>query len=321
MERSMTEKESAPPITLGFGTVFRRIRKRESFTSPPLQDLGDKMYDALVAAALAKCVEFNVVINRSRRYDDEDFLFVSGLRGICEDLIYLSYMTRMSPSVRTELVKLLIQLNTAEGLDTQHKFFKANNPFQPVLGPAENRLRSGESASVAARSKFRAFWSRQGSSRRDGPTIKEMAHNLGLTSTYDYVYFAASNFSHFNPQSLLRIGWGAETGPFRFSMKHLSGYYKSLSSFYGAVLFLGFHSAFSPDHFDANCDVEVAKLLELVSQIHRWPELVTFEEMNQKPPLFFLTHAIRQVAQKETGSSYGAILEEVRGLGGRLEGA
>jgi Family of unknown function (DUF5677) len=48
--------------------------------------------------------------------------------------------------------------------------------------------------------------------RRDGPTIKDMALEVGLTFTYDYIYFVSSNFVHFNPQGLLRMGWGGMDG-------------------------------------------------------------------------------------------------------------
>jgi Family of unknown function (DUF5677) len=202
-------------------------------------------------------------------------------------------------------------------LETQSAFFAANNPFQPVVGGRSIDTATGESRSLAARQAVRAFWKQQGSTRRDGPSLKEMATDLGLQSTYDYVYFAASNFSHFNPQALLRTGWGDNKNPFQFSLRHISGYYKALTGFYGAVLFLGFHSAFSPEHFETTCDNEAAELIDL----HRWPELITFEEMNQRPPLYFLTHAVREVAKKEHPIPYGGILHEVRGLRNRIRRA
>jgi hypothetical protein len=57
-------------------------------------------------------------------------------------------------------------------------------------------------------------------------------------------------------------------------------------------------------------------LLDLIEQVHRWPEVVTFEEMNKKPPLYLLTHAMRQTFP-EKGAAEG-ILTEVRGFGTRL---
>ncbi len=315
----MNKKDRRSTTTSPFAAVFRRIRRREKFESPPAERLREELYEAVVAAALAKCVEFNIIVNRTRRHEDEDFSLVSGLRGICEDLIYLSYISRFERTDRSELIHILMNLNLAEGLDAQSDFFKVNNPFQPVLRSTKGSASSGESASLAARREFRSFWNGRGSSRRDGPTIREMATSVGLNSTYNYIYFAASNFSHFNPQSLLRMGWGSAVGPFKFSMKNINSYYKSLSSFYGSVLFIGFYSAFELGYFSTDCNSEVEKILEIISGIHRWPELVTFEEMNQKPPLFILTHVLRQAAGVEANSPYGAILEEVRGLRARLQ--
>ena len=37
---------------------------------------------------------------------------------------------------------------------------------------------------------------------------------------------------------------------------------------------------------------EVKKLIELVRKEIRWSEIITFEEMNQKTPLFIMTHAL-----------------------------
>jgi hypothetical protein len=312
----MAEEKRKLPIISTFGAIFQRIRKREPFTSPPLSELAERTFDALVAAALAKGVEFNVAVNRARKYTDEEFVFVSALRGICEDLISLAYFKKMSVEKRNEITKLLLSQNVAEGLEVQRAFFKANNPFQPVLGPSKTQGIQGSSAILAVRQQVRAFWAGQGVNRRDGPTIKDMALEVGLTFTYDYIYFASSNFVHFNPQALLKMGWGDMERPFRFSVSHSNRYYKALASFYGAILFIGYHSAFSSSHFRTSCEHEIAMLLDLIEQVHRWPEVVTFEEMNKKPPLYLLTHAMRQTFP-EKGAPEG-ILMEVRGLGKRL---
>lgn len=277
-----------------------------------MNQLADRMFEALVAAALAKCTDFNVAVNRARKHADEEFLFVSALRGICEDLISLAYFSRLSVEHRREITELLISQSLAKGLEVQEAFFIANNPFQPVLGAS-----SREAAQYpSARKAVRAFWAAHGASKKDGPTIKDMASEIGLTFTYDYIYFASSNFVHFNPQAILRMGWGDMENPFRFSVTHISAYYKALASFYGAILFIGYHSTFS-SQFHTSCEPEIASLLDLIEQVHRWPEIVTFEEMNQKPPLYLLTHAMRR-AFPEGGAPEG-ILAEVRGLGKRLD--
>src|SRR5215470_15964155 len=101
--------------------------------------------------------------------------------------------------------------------------------------------------------------------------------------------------------------------PFRFSVSRLSDYYKALASFYGAILFIGYHSAFSSSQFRSSCEREIEMLFDLIEHIHRWPEVITFEEMNRKPPLYLLTHAMRR-AFREKGAPE-RILAEVRGLG------
>ncbi|WP_156375960.1 DUF5677 domain-containing protein [Methylobacterium sp. Leaf117] len=305
-----------PPITSAFGKAFRSIRRRERFLSPALPALKERMFDALTAAAIAKCVDFNVAVNRTRKYQDEEFVFVSSLRGICEDLISLAYMQKNLGSDKEELTSLLIGRALAEGIQTQREFFSANNPFQPVLSPRKDE---GQDAALVARRRVREFWAARCITRRDGPTMRDMAADIGLLHTYEYIYFAASNFVHFNPQSLLRMGWGNQEGPFSFSTSNISKYYKDLASFYGSLLFIAYHSAF-PASFTTDCSKEAHGILSLIDQVHRWPEIVTFEEMNQKPPLYLLTHAMRRAFSDE-GAPKGGILEEVRNLGDRLSNA
>jgi hypothetical protein len=314
-EPHMATKKRETQITSAFGAIFRRIRRREPFASPPIDQLADRMFEALVAAALAKCVEFNVAANRVRRHTDEEFVFVSALRGICEDLISLVYFSKMPVEKRKEITTLLIARTLAKGLEVQRAFFESNNPFQPVLGPPKAEG-TQLSSSLATRQALREFWAGQGTKQKDGPTIKDMASEVGLTFTYDYIYFASSNFVHFNPQALLRMGWGDLEQPFRFSVSHIRAYYKALASFYGAILFIGYHSAFWSSQFRVSCERDVASLLDLIEEVPRWPEVITFEEMNKKPPVYLITHALRRVVPEE--GAPGGILAEVRGLGTRL---
>ena len=272
------------------------------------------LLEALIQAATSKCVEFNIAANRKPTTADTSFFFMSTLRGICEDLIWLTYLARMEERSAEEFVEYLIQRGTLEGLATQRRFFEANNPTQPVLGSGRD-ANDGNRAIQKARNKRRVFWKSMGSTRRDGPTVRNIAENVGLVSTYDFVYFAASNFVHFNPNALLQTGWGPNTGPFTFSIRHMNNYYRSFSSFYGVVLFVGFHASFGTDHFKHAIDTEIDQLLELISHVQRWPEIITFEEMNVKPPLYLLTHAVGKVMREEDKTiPYGSILQEVQGL-------
>ena len=209
----------------------------------------------------------------------------------------------------------MLAQNTAKGLAAQQAFFVANNPTQPVLGAKKTASKAKQSVE-ATRDGLRSFWKSAGSTRRDGPAVRDMAASVGLSSTYEYIYFASSNFVHFNPQALLRMGWGPELGPFIFSIRNMDAYYRAFSWFYGAVLFIGFYASFGDSYLKVNLDREIARLLELIGHVARWPEVVTFEEMNQRPPLYFLTHALGKVMRENDGASvrYGAILQEVQAL-------
>ncbi|MCY4132191.1 MAG: DUF5677 domain-containing protein [Nitrospira sp.] len=294
--------------------IFQTVRRRLRFISAPVEELSDHKLDALIQAATSKCVEFNIVANRTTRHAETAFILMSNLRGLCEDLIYLTYLSRMEKQNANELIKLLLAQNISEGLTAQRKFFDANNPFQPVLD-------SGLSADKAeqqvkeARNKLRNFWKAMQYHKPDGPTVREMAEGVGLKSTYEFIYFSASNFVHFNPHTLFRTGWGAEHGLFTFSIRNMSEYYQSFSSFYGAVLFIGFQASFGADHYNVALDTEIERLIELIGHVQRWPEIITFEEMNQKPPSYLPAHVLGKL-MREDGITipYGAILQEVQGL-------
>lgn len=314
------KKTEGVPITRAFLRVFQSVKRKLDFTSPPVDELKDRIFDALIQASVSKCVDFNIFANRTDERAGPAFVMLSSLRGICEDLIYLTYMSRLGETKANELVVLLVGQNTAKGLAAQQAFFESNNPTQPILKGGKTTAEANRFV-VEARDKLRVFWAQVGSTKRDGPTIRDMADEVGLSSTYEYIYFAASNFVHFNPQALLRMGWGPELGPFTFSVRNMNGYYQSFSGFYGAVLFIGFCSSFGAKHLNADLDTEIARLLELIGHIDRWPEVITFEEMNQEPPLYFLTHVLGIVMREEDPTiPHNAILQEVQALGHSREG-
>ena len=57
---------------------------------------------------------------------------------------------------------------------------------------------------------------------------------------------------------------------------------------------------------DAYLDTQIDRLIELIGHVQRWPEVITFEEMNEKPPLYLLTHALGKVMREEdNGTTLG----------------
>jgi hypothetical protein len=99
-------------------------------TTKELEDF----YITFLKAAISKCLDFNVAITSSDVRKSDAFFYVSGLRGICEDLIALRYLSSVDPAIRADYLKTLLAMNLAQGISVQHKFFKANNPLQPLIG-------------------------------------------------------------------------------------------------------------------------------------------------------------------------------------------
>lgn len=223
--------------------LFVNIR-RESRSSVSVDDLTSDFHGCCIKAAVAKCIDFNITINRKRKTSEEAFVLLAGLRSICEDLIVLRYLATVSKPLRQGYLIAMLDLNREQSIAAQHAFFKANNPLQPVIGAGltDDQI---DARVAQVRERFRTAASRLGSARRDGPTVFDMAEQIGLRSTYRFMYFLASNFVHFTPQALMRMGWsGVETGPFTFNLRSMSPYYKVLASFYGAILFIGFYAGF-----------------------------------------------------------------------------
>jgi hypothetical protein len=245
----------------------------------------DGLFVLCLKASLAKCYEFNIAA-RTHKQDDSAFFLVPALRGICEDLIVLKFINGLPSADRENLVGLLMAYDVHSRVDTQSKFFAEVRPQQPVL-----RLRNVDRVLAETERKIREVWNRHGwPNMRRGtmPPVRQIAERLGqsaLATLYDYLYRFTSGTVHFNVQSLLRSGWGDSPERCCFSTTHFQRYFSAFASVYGAFLFCVFFEFFKP-HLRPT-----AKVSRIISAIRqdiilepRWPEMVTFEEMNIQPP-------------------------------------
>ena len=127
-----------------------------------------------------------------------------------------------------------------------------------------------------------------------------MAKKVGLSDLYEFLYAATSEVVHFNVRIALRSGWGAQKGEFSFSPSNFSMYYQHFARTYSAYLLLRFCRTFrsaltlSSAFMNAIDSVEVV----LESEI-RWPEIVTFEEMNVPQNDNIILRALLVVKQDE----------------------
>ncbi len=294
--------------------IFQQLKRKTSPFSGHMSTGKDNLFEVLTKAASAKAIEFNIAASRKGRNLHDTFLLPAAMRGVCEDLIVLRFLKSISPQFRQEYLALRTDLTRTAGLIKQSQFFAENNPYQPVFGGGldiPQLLRHHK----AIKQEIGKLGRKIGWNNAENPNISDMAKSIGLKTTYEYLYFISSNFVHFNTQSLLKMGWGPEDGPVDFSFNHMRGYYQSLSIFYGAILILGFDKSFRSVIFDKDPSRQIALIERFISDVHRWPEAITFEEMNEKKPLYLLTHAFGKAMMKhERPNGPREILRELQNL-------
>lgn len=242
----------------------------------------DRMFSLLIRSSLGKCYEL-CLLSFEMKERKSAFFLVPALRGICEDLIVLGSLASVRASDREALIRLLMHHGQVDRAAVQSRFFQAFRPFQPVLGYSRPEL-------GAVRKQAQAIWERLGIRLKPWevlPATKKLAERQGgnsLALLYDFLYRLTSSAVHFSPQHLLRAGWGTKT-QFHFSTKNFERYYRLLLQTYGSLLLTLYFELF-PRNLRASADVKsrVKSLRLALLELPRWPELVTFEEMNREPP-------------------------------------
>lgn len=247
--------------------------RRNNFFSPCLR------------ASFSKAFDF---VDHAFKQTDDDLTYfqVAGLRSICEDIIYLSFGATLSPPDRETIIKGLMYLEVNKRINQQVDFFGKFRPFQPVLN-------QGIPTKVLEKTKdeMRGVWQANGwrnISRGRSPATREIADKVDpgvLGIVYDYIFRLTSSLVHFNPQVLLRTGWGDIENTMTFSTRHMGPYFMALSQVYGIFLFCLYFEYFGrflrPGAANRSL---VAALRKDILMRSRWPEMITFEEMNVELP-------------------------------------
>ena len=236
----------------------------------------DGPFACTLMAGLAKNYELNRII-----FDNENqtnpFVLTAALRGLCEDIIAFKYLSIFDTADRNEAISLLMAESTFDFMEKQKTFFSLYRPQQHIIGQDNAVEEAKKKRQLLSNFKQKYGWK----SRKDWPTIREMAEATGLLTFYDYLYAVTSSFVHFSPRNLLRTGWGVTQHTFRFSSGNFAQYYDAFNQFYGVFLFITFCTSFcSLLGCKEEFELPVTKLIEIVDAETRWPELVTWEEMN-----------------------------------------
>lgn len=315
----MTEKPSANSQSnaaegdLCFGNLFARVDKEFSRYSPPVVELGDKYVEALSVSAMAKCLDFNIAAHDVSEGSLEPFFLAANCRSICEELIYVAFFRSLDSRGANEIAMAISEVMHRKSVLSQTRFFAANNSLQPTHGalvPATEQQQSLRSAEQ----RLSRLWSQHGFSESGRTTVRDVSRRVRLNTTYDYVYHMTSNYVHFNPTHLFKMGWGPMEGPFTFSVKHFDGYYRHVARFLGAMFFMGYVLMFSK-RLSKMLSKEYIEIVTATLESNiRWPEVITFEEMNQHPPANIMYRALMTMLRKEDSGAYPSILEELKSL-------
>jgi hypothetical protein len=268
-------------------------------------DGGRRAFDAALAAAFAKSYEF-CRFAHGEHGSVEPFFGTGALRSICEDLIALKFIHGMDVHDRSPFVMALSMFEQFRSADAQESFFTHERKSQPILSTKLIQEVGQRSEQELKSYKAKYGWQ----SRNLMPSTFQMAKHVGLDTLYRYLYHATSEWVHFKPRVLLRMGWGtsnAEDAEFQFSTRNFHLYYFEFNRFYSVYLFILFIDTFETELSTSDDAVAlVAELREFVDEYLRWPELVTFEEMNTKGPseiIRLLAHAARKYQREQTDSS------------------
>ena len=254
----------------------------------------------IAVASLAKNFEFNFYVT-SQASNLSSFFLQPTLRGLCEDVIALKYLIERIDSTDVEvLINTWMSQQTSEGVEKQASFFQKNRPYQPIL--SKNRSESSGLLSLKLNSlKQKYGW------RKDKPSVNQMAKACGLDEIYDYLYAATSRTVHFSPSVLFRMGWGPDQPDqtYTFSTSHFSGYYDSFNVFYASYLFVLLCDTIKPHcQFSNDFHGVIEKIKKELNEWLRWPEMVTFEEMNVPRPNI-LPYALSVLMSKEQSEKSG----------------
>ena len=269
--------EASPEKCLGFHEIFSEANAAYSRYYDSVDSIDEKYVNILVQSSISKCLDFNIEINNTRENKTSSFFLVGNSRSICEELIYNAFFSKIEITEAREIAKKIHLLSTSKSILAQTRFFAKNNPLQPTFGGLQSEQKDNINK---VKNNLNRLWKKQGLS----PNIKNLSHNVGLEATYDYVYHMSSNFVHFNPNHLLRLGWGPKDVSYSFSVENFEPYYLAVSRFLGAILFLGYCYLFSDRFRDGFAKKYIDYVTSKLQSNLRWPEIVTFEEMNQEPP-------------------------------------
>lgn len=270
--------------------------KKLNSTVAPLRNfdvLREGFYKGALKYALVRAYEFAEYASNLQEHDQTVFFSAGAMRGICEDLIVLKFLRKLKRKDRDAAISARTIYETSKAMLRQKGFFKSYRPFQPTVSfnAREPILKMKEAtAALKLLGQNSGMWS----GKVPGPTVEAMARQTRMLALYRFIYSITSDLVHFNPRIAFRAGWGDVPRKMHFSTKNFSRYYVDFCRVYGSFLFVLFCDKFgSALQLTAEDRLSIESLRKRLDMELRWPEAVTYEEMNVKGPNQFLRIALR----------------------------
>lgn len=237
------------------------------------------MFNFLIMSSFVKALEIAVIINKSV-FSDNSFLYLSNLRGTCEELITLKFIKdKIAESDRNILIESILNSQQANDIITQYAFLQKYRPFQPTLNGSKSK-RNDEKVKISVVLERNGF-----KPNSKLPPIEQLASATGISEFYDFMYRASSSFVHFNPRTMMRTVWYDKENVYHFSLSNFNNYYWDFSSFYSVYQLLIIYKEFGTI-VDSTKSIleEIDELKNTFKYRTHYPEIVTFEELNLKRP-------------------------------------
>ena len=257
---------------------LRSFVERTSVVRFPMR----RLFSACLKASFIST--FELVDFVSKQNADIAFFLPPALRRPTEDVIFLRFISKIPHEEREKFIRDMMNLGTARNLKWQRLFFEKFRPFQPILKEIKEQTDIAQIEDTV-----QSFWRKNGwlKFRIDTklhPPVRQIAEKSDpglLDIVYDFIYRLTSGTVHFNPQILLRSGWGSTRKEVVVSPVNMGPYYLAVSQIYGSFilcLYFEFFGRFlKPNREEKEAIKELRKHL---LGIPRWPEIVTYEEMN-----------------------------------------
>lgn len=266
-----------------FAKQLQRIEK-EALSVANFNMSREGFFKGVLRSAFARTFEFARLVHKHKLQDVDEtgFFLAAGLRGIAEDLISLRFIRKLKRSDRDEVIKARMMITVADVEAKQRAFFKRNRPFQPII---KRSFPSSEVARVKDRLTTIGHTSGMWRTANKLPPVEQMAARVKLKQFYQFIYAATSELVHFNVRIALRSGWGRSPQQVVFSTKNFAPYYLEFAQFFSVYILIKFCRSFRRDLGLSTDLMKVITEMQIVLNDRlRWPEAVTFEEMNVKNP-------------------------------------